>query len=666
VVYALLLVPILLGPGGPTRIERLTRILTLEDQRALGPELERYLRDPDRGVRRRAALAAGRIGDPAAVPTLMDLMNDNEPEVRQMSAFALGLIGDKTGVERLVASLKDPDAVVRGRSAESIGKIGDARAAADVARMVLDAVPKGAALVTVRGDDPGSPTDPWLELRLGLLALARLKDPAAAGSVLLADGKPRFDWWAATYVAMQVGGPSMRPLLLQAASASDPLSRAYAARGLGATKDPLVVDRLAQLTADKQEWVAVTALRALGEVPDLKGTAAAASLLSSPSPILRWEALRVLARLPVDPTVRARVVPLVGGEPPFIRGAALEALAHIDRDEFALVLSGLDPDPDFSVRASLATALGEAGDETSLAHLYGMLKDDDPRVLPAVLVALQKARGMESVDTLKKALENPDFVVRAAAANALADLKATGLSPALQAAYTRSLGDGELDARMKIVRALAVQKDDGAKTTLTQAARSDPSRVVRESASKGLRSLGVEPPPIGPDGIQRPYVDYRLAMLPYDPTPGVPLYTPRAFIHTGRGTIEVHLDVVSAPLATGSFIRLARRGFFNGLTFHRVVPGYVVQGGDPRGDSNGGPGYTLRCEIGERPFGRGTVGMALDGKDTGGSQFFITHVPTPQLDGGYTVFGWVASGIDVVNALLPGDSIERIEIWDGH
>jgi cyclophilin family peptidyl-prolyl cis-trans isomerase len=125
------------------------------------------------------------------------------------------------------------------------------------------------------------------------------------------------------------------------------------------------------------------------------------------------------------------------------------------------------------------------------------------------------------------------------------------------------------------------------------------------------------------------------------------------------------LNVVEAPLTSASFINLARRGYYNGLDFHRVVTNFVIQGGCPRGDGNGGPGYTLRCEIGQKPYGRGAVGMALSGKDTGGSQFFITHTPTPHLDGGYTLFGWVANGMDVVDRIRQGDKIDRIEIWDG-
>jgi cyclophilin family peptidyl-prolyl cis-trans isomerase len=103
-----------------------------------------------------------------------------------------------------------------------------------------------------------------------------------------------------------------------------------------------------------------------------------------------------------------------------------------------------------------------------------------------------------------------------------------------------------------------------------------------------------------------------------------------ATIHTTRGRIRIELFPQDAPITVDSFITLARRGFFNRLTFHRVVPNFVIQGGDPRGDGEGGPGYQIRCEINTRPYTRGAVGMALSGKDTGGSQFFITHSPQPQ------------------------------------
>jgi cyclophilin family peptidyl-prolyl cis-trans isomerase len=112
-------------------------------------------------------------------------------------------------------------------------------------------------------------------------------------------------------------------------------------------------------------------------------------------------------------------------------------------------------------------------------------------------------------------------------------------------------------------------------------------------------------------------------------------------------------------------IALARKNYFRGVQLHRVVPDFVVQDGDPRGDGEGGPGYTIRDELNQRPYVRGTVGMALDWADTGGSQFFITHAPQPQLDTRYTVFGRVLSGMDVVDAIQQWDVIRRVTIWDG-
>jgi cyclophilin family peptidyl-prolyl cis-trans isomerase len=114
-----------------------------------------------------------------------------------------------------------------------------------------------------------------------------------------------------------------------------------------------------------------------------------------------------------------------------------------------------------------------------------------------------------------------------------------------------------------------------------------------------------------------------------------------------------------------TFTELAQSGYFNGVGIHRVVPNFVVQDGDPRGDGEGGPGYTIRDELNQRPYLRGTVGMALDWADTGGSQFFITHSPQPHLDARYTVFGRVVSGMDVVDTLARGDIIRQVRVWNG-
>ena len=138
----------------------------------------------------------------------------------------------------------------------------------------------------------------------------------------------------------------------------------------------------------------------------------------------------------------------------------------------------------------------------------------------------------------------------------------------------------------------------------------------------------------------------------------------RAVVVTDKGAFTIELLAGEAPLNVDNFVELARRHYFDGVAFHRVVPNFVVQGGDPRGDGNGGPGYQIRDEINTVPYDRGAVGMALSGKDTGGSQWFVTHSPQPHLDGGYTVFGRVVEGMDVVDRIARGDRIRSVTITE--
>jgi cyclophilin family peptidyl-prolyl cis-trans isomerase len=135
---------------------------------------------------------------------------------------------------------------------------------------------------------------------------------------------------------------------------------------------------------------------------------------------------------------------------------------------------------------------------------------------------------------------------------------------------------------------------------------------------------------------------------------------PQVTIETDHGNLVIILYAGEAPLTVQNFLRLVDRRYFNGSRWHRVVPNFVIQDGDPRGDGNGGPGWAIRDEINPWRYGRGTVGMALSGPDTGGSQFFITHSPQPHLDGGYTVFGQMLQGDDVLEQIVQGDRIRRI------
>lgn len=141
-----------------------------------------------------------------------------------------------------------------------------------------------------------------------------------------------------------------------------------------------------------------------------------------------------------------------------------------------------------------------------------------------------------------------------------------------------------------------------------------------------------------------------------------------ATIVTAKGTMEVEFYDNDAPGTVANFTKLAKSGFYNGLTFHRVINDFVIQGGCPKGNGTGGPGYKIPCETsgGNQYHDRGVLSMAHAGRNTGGSQFFICHSRnnTAHLDGVHTCFGKVVSGLDVIDAIKPGDKIESITIHD--
>ena len=650
-------------PDPLSRIEILARLQALEDARTLGGEaIPAFLRHEDPAIRRRAAVAAGRIGDSLVIPRLIQQLKDPEVEVRRATAMALGWMGDPEGTAALSAALSDGDAVMRGRASEALSRIGQASSGPVIADAFRRALPRTDGVLRIRGDDPDRADDPWVELRLHLFALARLKDATSlARAVLGADGTPVVDWWACVWAAMRIGDARLTPILLAGTSAEDAYIRSLAARGFGVLKDPSHLGVLRRLVEDPDPGVILQALGAVAMVGAPEGSALAALHLDSSNLVLRREALLALAALPPDSRWRSRVIQNVGHPDPWIRSAAWPALIKIDAGDVGLVLSTIGPDSDWRVRQAVAGGLAESLGERAAPLLLPMLRDADPRVVPAVLSALTRARGLDAAPTLADHAQHLDMGVRSAAVEGLSALEEKSekrFTETFASALDASLADPDIETRVTVVDALAKNPDQERLALLRRVAGSDPSRVVRQRALAAL-SEGFAPP----DEAAIRMADARRVVSIYEPEAG--LYAPRVVIFTRHGRIEMALDLVDAPLTSMSFVRLAQAGFFNGLTFHRVVPGFGVQGGDPRGDGYGGPGFTIRCEYNGRPYGRGALGMALSGKDTSGSQFFITLDPQPHLDGFYTQFGSVLTGMDVVEKIRPGDVIERIDVFDG-
>jgi cyclophilin family peptidyl-prolyl cis-trans isomerase/HEAT repeat protein len=627
------------------------------------PDLIRLFEDSEARIRRRAAIAAGRVGLPEAVPPLVRLLQaDTDVEVRQMAAFALGLIGEASAVEPLRAAVADPMPLIAGRAAEALGLLNDTASAPAIGRMVAAHT---AAAAAVAPDDTRPGISPAVDaFRLGVYALTRLKNyDELAAAVLGPDGQPRLQWWPVAYALQRIEDKRALAALLNLAHVESPFTRAFAIKGLGALRDPSAVPLLLPLIEPSRATSASTieAIRAMGRIGDARAEPALTKLLYTRglNPMVRAETLLALGDSAATVSIDA-FVDFLGDPLPTVRLAALQGFAKRDDDAFLTVLSGLDPDEHWAVRAGLATILASKDPERALPRLMPMLADTDARVIPAVLTALTKlkAPGIEKI--LFDHLGKEDVGIRSAAAGNIGELKPDGGIDVLVSAYKRGEADLVIDTRAAAMEALSKYGAASSLATL-RTALGDKDWAVRVKAAELLKTLD---PTIETAQAMRPAP--RAGAVNYEnPALTVPAVSPHVYIETEKGTIEIELDVLDAPLTSENFLMLARKGYFDGLTFHRVVPNFVVQGGDPRGDGDGGPGYTIRDELNQEPYLRGTVGMALAWRDTAGSQFFITHSPQPHLDARYTVFGRVVSGIEVLDVINQWDVIKRVRTWDG-
>jgi cyclophilin family peptidyl-prolyl cis-trans isomerase/HEAT repeat protein len=410
---------------------------------------------------------------------------------------------------------------------------------------------------------------------------------------------------------------------------------------------------LRSLVFDPSEMVRIEAIRAAARlsaselVPDLLGH------LEADTRYVQTEVLRALMVLSSEAAVEP-LIDRIGDPSPWIRGLALEALARQDPESFWLLLSGIGADPDWEVRRRMAELFaGMKGDRPSQV-LREMIEDPDARVRASALRSLGVVSPEAAAGVSTRHLAAPDPFERIAAAETLA---AVGSKEAFAPVEQTFLEEKDDDPRIRAALLKALSSIDPVKAApVATRALEDTSHFLRTTAAAILAGSGIERS-VRPRSSERSLDDYMASLeAPY---------SPQAFLRTSRGRIEVELFIADAPQTVGNFIRLAREGFFAGNKFYEVVPNGHVASGDPRGDGKGGPGYVIRSEINERPFVRGTLAMIEEGRDSGGSRFLITHLPEPGLEGRFTVFGLVTSGMEVVDRLEPTDLIEEVTIWDG-
>jgi cyclophilin family peptidyl-prolyl cis-trans isomerase/HEAT repeat protein len=660
--------------ASPTRSEigLYARLLSMADIRQLDmPLVDSALASTWSPLRHAATMAIGQVGPDvgrAGATRLMSLLGDRDATVAADAAYALGLLRDTSSIGALTKSLAVSAESAR-EAAWSLGEIGgSARTAlvgglhdahgADVSIQLLLAAAKLRPI-------PLSDVEPYLKnadasvVWAAAYAIARNRAPAGVKDLIALAAAP---------VTAGADVPTHSVAAYLNEQKAPELIRAEIARGLaknaaGDSLGPKAFEVLVSLTADADPHVRINAIRSI------------ATYASAARPI-------VVKKLhDLDPNVRVAAAQSLGT---VLGGGATDFAALWSADTSLVYRSsllasaaqaGLRPpqlkalatSTDWRLRAAVASAEGDSLDRAfALSRALPLTRDPDPRVREAAYAAIVPSKSLpleDSVHTLLiHGLADPDVYVRATILSALADRpSASDFEPVL-ASYNVAAKDSANDARLAAVQFLAaLWKNDSAaidETKRAQLARIPiPADPLERSAGKSIAPLknwtNVRSAP-------KPIAWYenvvRSIVLPTAAGNG-----PRATIYTVRGPMRLELFGLDAPITVANFLSLARSDYYRNTRFHRVVPNFVAQDGDPRDDGNGGPGYAIRDEMNRRRYERGAVGMALSGPDTGGSQYFITHSPQPHLDGHYTVFGRVVSGFPVLDKIVQGDRIVRVE-----
>lgn len=653
--------PVLLPAQSPSRYQSLLNrtggidtLLTLaswEDGRITGEgRLFRYLQSADPLVRLRTVEVIGRIQDPGDAPYITRMLADRDERVVEEAIFALGQLGNSTAVDAL--SRLEPRAPTSARCliAEALGKLGGEASTVVLERMLQD------SLSSIRQN--------------AALALARSGDPEAVSPLLVAVHDPDPEVvWRVIYALENSQSKRIVQAIEPFLDHDNARVRAFAARNLGKQKEGVVDDKstvprhLIDALGDENTSVIVQAARALGALEVKASVHPLGALLEShPSHHVRREAARSLGLIG-DKRGEDYLIEACSDASSGVRTETIQSLSKILGEEADMFITMMLQDGDRAVKASAIESIGIAGVKRRVDLLLDYAQSRKDSLFQASAVrALSHFDDEAIVPVLVKLIDSrdTDWVVATEAVNALGALGASSAVPQLITTYATRNRREEGNIRLAILDVLTRFKATEAADLAGQALE-DADPRIRARARQLLATLGVPAPAPKPDRFyyQREFNPARKQDL------STPLGTLRATIITQAGDIVIELFGDDAVQTVANFIDLAKKGKYNYRTFHRVVPDFVVQGGCPRGDGWGDDGHYIRSEFNQHRYGRGYVGIAHDGKDTGGSQFFITLSPQHHLDGRYTVFARVVEGMDVVDRLDQGDTF-RVSLpgWD--
>jgi peptidylprolyl isomerase len=638
-------------------------IAALQNSRSLADgNLYQFLHSPVASERARAAIALGNIQDTTSLHSLLPLLNDSSSSVRRDVAFAIGQIAHPAGAAPLFLRLHHetiPECVKE--IIDAIGKCGskeDERSLRWISR------------------DLPAEYHSAIALSIARFAYRRVRDSLSSEFVagLLRDS---LSTEMATYAVMRIGDSSLvkRHIssILPNLHHRSPEVRMWTATIVGTVIDSVTLDALVKCAAHDKDWrVRVNAVRAMRTFSGEPARPILFSLIADSNEHVSLAAFSVLnatAEKYLTDDHHGSLINFLFDSLHYSwrqRGEAANLMAKVSKERgIPQLVRFLDEAPLF--RSKIISALGETQSASAIPYLQKELLQKNSNPVSAAIEAYGKvitdkdeALQSEFCRHILPLLDRRDVTISNSVAVALEDTSIRRsvrmeCVPQLVRAFKNLNSPDELEVKVEFTNLFGELKPADAVSILRSALHGD-NRVAAQAAAKALLKI------TGKNYDREISVAEKSASF-YMPGDFQLLTRYRsAIVKTTKGNIAIEFRTDAAPFTVLNFILLAQKHFYDGLTFHRVVPNFVIQGGDPLATGFGGPGYTIRTEVHpEALYLEGAVGVASAGKDTEGSQFFVTHCPTPHLDGRYTVFGYTRD-LDVVDRIQIGDTILRVNL----
>lgn len=689
-------------------------ILLLQDSRSLGEndKLLSFLKSDNSDVVSRAIFALANIQDSSTADEISTVLLTNQNEyIRFLAAYALGQIPCEPSQIYLRTALKsETNMYVREQLLEAIGKIGTEED--------LNLIPSDVSNI-----DYDKFYSALSVLRFGLRKIKNERSFQILADILNLN-PDKNSTMLCLYTLWRTGDDKLlKPhtdLLKKYLKDTDGLNRSYAINALGKLKDTQILFEILSNVKNESDWRAKVnsfniinnftyeqikdrqddineALKLLKRgitnepnvIPYYSAYLGAINKLYSNKNLtikdnkILYDYLDKISHIEVDGIVEDKVKTL---ETTFIHGEAIKTMGSIFKDELKdEFINRYKQSTDYNIKADIIRAFSSFNDGNIFREVRDLISNDVMEYGKTHTIDKEKYIGAEDLAKIYRAyselinvslpkvndedkntirlicydfLTSKDVVM---VANCLETLKDSSLqrdnwkaetAQVIQFEYPNLSLPQDFDLMTAYIDFIGEMKIEVLKTNLEANLTSDQYEITKRSADALKKITGNDYSDRIKNKLYNKDFDWEYLKKIFE--------NKYASVKTNKGTIKIELFPEVTPFTVYNFVKLSEQGYYNGTIFHRVVPNFVIQGGDPTGTGNGGPGYSIRSEFSQLNFFTGAVGMASSGKDTEGSQWFITHSPQLHLDARYTLFGIVVDGQDVVDKTQIGDKIESI------